>query len=288
MQLIQNKMEKQYLPFKTGDFELKPLSKDNFFKTAIGIPSKQSNSPMYIKFLNPKYAKDKKITQQFKLEGKIIHALNGRQFPKYNEHGLINNTPYIAYNYLKGMSLSYLMLEKPQQVHGNVRFAIGILSQLLNALTTLHNRDIPIIHGDINPQNILIGDKGHIYLVDFGCAHFKKNNSEHNSLDHLIWKNNIKHKSPEQMSQESWDEKSDIYQVASIFYEIVTGKKINSIRSISIKTKLLPSNFLDNEVGKEMSVLISKMLQPLPEKRCFSATEFLKKLETIIAKEMCF
>ncbi|THB65427.1 MAG: hypothetical protein D6B27_08700 [Gammaproteobacteria bacterium] len=274
----------KYLPFKTGRYELRPLGKNGYCKTAIAIPDSQLISPMYIKFLKPQYAKNKKIKQQFQLEGRILHILNNEQFPHYNEHGLVNNTPYIAYNYLKGMPLSYLFKEKKREVFGNIRFAVGVLSQLLNALKTLHNRTNPIIHGNVNPDNILIGSRGNVYLVDFGCAHLKKNSI---SKQLLIDANND-YSSPEQMEEEKWSESSDIYQAAALFYEMMTGKRINIIRNFSIKTGNVPENFIEDIVGARLSALIAKMLRPVAQLRVITARRGIEELERIVSGDLVF
>ena len=272
-------------PFRTGNYFLRPLKKGDLHKTAIGVAEKKDRAPLYIKFLDETLSSNQNAVAQFQLEGMILNTLNGKQFPKYTEHGRVNNTHYIAYNYVKGMSLKALSIEKPQQILKNPRFAIGIISQIFAALKALHERDDPVIHGNINPANVIIGKKGHVYLVNFEAATFKNDTSKQDialcSTDYL---------SPEQAKGEKWAEQSDIFQVGVLFYELVTGKKwnpgtsYNSQVSNAASVCTLPDQFLSPIIGTKLSQLIAQMLRPDPRTRVQTVNEAIQWLESIISK----
>ncbi len=273
-------------PFRTGNYFLRPLKKNNNQKTAIGVAEKKDRAPLYIKFLDEKLSSDEGAVAQFQLEGKILNILDGKQFPKYTEHGKVNNTHYIAYNYVKGLSLKSLCDEKPEQVHKNPRFAIGVVTQILAALKSLHERSEPVIHGNITPANIILGKKGHVYLVNFEAATFKSDSSKQDislcSKDYL---------SPEQAKGMKWQEQSDIFQVGILFYELVTGKKWNPetnpnsqiMHASSVSP--LPDQFLSPIIGTKLSQLLAQMLRPDARTRVQTVNEAIQWLEGIIAKE---
>ena len=273
-------------PFRTGNYFLRPLKKGDVHKTAIGVAEKKDRAPLYIKFLDDKLSSNKNAVAQFQLEGKILNTLSGKQFPKYTEHGKVNETHYIAYNYVKGLSLKALSIEKPEQINRNPRFAIGIISQIFAALKALHERDEPVIHGNISPANVIIGKKGHVYLVNFEAATYKNDTSKQNislcSPDYL---------SPEQAKGQKWTEQSDIFQVGILFYELVTGKKWNPGNTYNEKIAnaasicALPDQFLSPIIGTKLSQLIAQMLRPDPRTRVHTVNEAIQWLEGIISKE---
>ncbi|THB73787.1 MAG: hypothetical protein D6B28_03255 [Gammaproteobacteria bacterium] len=273
-------------PFRTGNYFLKPLKKGYLHKTAIGVAEKKDRAPLYIKFLDENLSANKNAVAQFQLEGKILNSIDGKQFPKYTEHGKVNETHYIAYNYVKGLSLKALSTEKPEQVQKNPRFALGVVSQVLAALKALHERDTPVIHGNINPANVILGKKGHIYLVNFSAAIFKTDMSRQD-----LTMCNYDYLSPEQAKGHSWDEQSDIFQVGILFYELVTGKKWNpgtdSSSQISHAASVctLPDHFLSPIIGTRLSQLIAQMLRPDPRTRVHTVNEAIQWLESIISKE---
>ncbi len=273
-------------PFRTGNYFLRPLKKDSFYRAAIGVAEKKDKAPLYIKFLDSKLSTNEKAIKQFQLEGKILNLLKGKQFPKYTEHGKVNDIHYIAYNYVKGMSLKALCSEKPAQIYKNPRFAVGVVSQILGALKYLHLCKEPVIHGNITPENIILGKKGHVYLVDFASAFFKKH-----SVMHTTAQCSTEYLSPEQAQGEQWLEQSDIFQVGVIFYELVTGKKWNTGSSTAeqiLNAKnvcSLPDQFISPLVGSQLSQLIAQMLRPDPRTRVQTVNEAIQWLEGIISKE---
>ncbi len=272
-------------PFRTGNYFLRPLKKSCYHKTAIGVAEKKDRAPLYIKFLDEKLSSNESAVSQFQLEGKILNTLNGKQFPKYTEHGRVNNTHYIAYNYVRGLSLKTLGDEKPEQVHNNPRFAIGIISQVLAALKMLHERDEPVIHGNINPANVIVGKKGHVYLVNFAAATFKNDITKQD-----VTLCNVDYLSPEQAKGLRWTEQSDIFQVGILFYELVTGKKWNSGTNHNSKISYaanispLPDQFLSPIIGTNLSQLIAQMLRPDSRTRVQTINEAIQWLESIISK----
>lgn len=273
-------------PFRTGNYFLKPLNKDSYHRTAIGVAEKKDKAPIYIKFLDSKLSTNEKAVKQFQLEGKILNILEGKQFPKYTEHGKVNDVHYIAYNYVKGMSLKALCTEKPTQVYKNTRFAVGVISQILGALKSLHMRAEPVIHGNITPENIILGKKGRVYLVDFASAFLKDDKTAHDTAQC-----STEYLSPEQAKGQQWQEQSDIFQVGVIFYELVTGKRWNtgtsSAERIMNSTNLcsLPDHFISPIVGSHLSQLIAQMLRPDSRTRVQTVNEAIQWLETIISKE---
>jgi len=81
----------------------------------------------------------------------------------------IDNDRYfiLVQEYIKGKNLKYLVQNGK---HFSIEEVKNILRSILEILDYIHNLQPPIIHRDINPNNIIIGDDSKVYLVDFGCC----------------------------------------------------------------------------------------------------------------------
>lgn len=132
-----------------------------------------------------------------------------------------NNTAYMVMPYYTGESLK--RFQKRTSKHWNEAELNDLLEPLLNALELLHRQNI--LHRDIAPDNIFLKDNGQPILIDFGAA--RQIESEYTLSQNLLYKHGyspIEHYSLSGKSQAgSW---TDIYSLAAVIYELVTGKKV--------------------------------------------------------------
>ena len=128
-----------------------------------------------------------------------------------------NGTGYIVMEYIDGITLKeYIDSERVL----NWKDAVHFIIQILRALQHAHNRGI--VHRDIKPQNIMLLTDGTIKVMDFGIAKFAREESM-TATDQAI--GTVHYISPEQARGDVTDEKSDIYSVGVMFYEMLTGQK---------------------------------------------------------------
>jgi serine/threonine-protein kinase len=180
--------------------------------------------------------------------------------------------------YVDGTSLHWHM----QQGRIDTTRAARFTQQALDALAYAHRRGI--VHRDIKPSNILVNPDGRIKLTDFGIASRTGDprlTSEGMALGSLFYM------SPEQMKAETVDARSDLYSVGVTLYEMLTGQppvqgtSFYSMLKAHIEGRPRPVTELAPEVPQELSQILAKSLEKLPEARFQSAEEFSGALSSL-------
>jgi serine/threonine protein kinase len=127
------------------------------------------------------------------------------------------NPPYLAFHYLEGDTLSTLLDQKRSFGVGE---SIEMVANLLDALAYCHSKGV--YHRDIKPENLIYGRDGHLKIIDFGIAVMSNS-------PRVTWRGfsgligTPEYMSPEQIKGERGDEKSDIYSVGCLLYNILAG-----------------------------------------------------------------
>src|SRR5206468_12744948 len=129
--------------------------------------------------------------------------------------GVTDDMKFITMEYVEGRDLqSYLMEHKPTP-----REAVKIIRQVCEALEVSHSESV--VHRDLKPQNIMLDSSGRVYVMDFGLAR-SACFSGMTQTGALI--GTPEYMSPEQGRGEKLTERSDIFSLGIIFYELLTGK----------------------------------------------------------------
>jgi len=156
-------------------------------------------------FTNP----DKRVG--LKAEALLLAALDHAHLPKVYEVFEDGSNCYLAMQYVPGPTLKDITSKigpLPLQA------VLLVADQLLLTLEYLHTRPSPIIHRDIKPDNIKVGDK--TYLLDFGVAKYMATGT-------LVYAQSLGYSSPEQQEDEKTDERSDIYSLGATLYTLLTA-----------------------------------------------------------------
>ncbi len=130
--------------------------------------------------------------------------------------GEFENETYIAMEYVEGRTLRELI--KSEEL--TTEHIIDIAIQISEGLNEAHSKGI--IHRDIKPENILIDGKGRVKIVDFGLARIKNVSRDITKQGSTL--GTIKYMSPEQVRNEKVDQRSDIWSLGVILYEMITGR----------------------------------------------------------------
>jgi serine/threonine protein kinase len=190
---------------------------------------------------------------------------------------------YIVMPFLPGRSLAEVM----QQHRGPIalRLAIDIAHQMGNALDALHSHHL--IHRDLTPQKVLLSDSGIVHLTDFGLARVVSGKDAVDSYSSLPYM------APELVAGSHMiSAAADIYSLALIFYELVTGaqpfaKPTHSETLVAILHDPIPRAGIFNPyVKSQLESVLTRALSKEPERRYWSARAFCDDLSAAVNAEL--
>src|SRR5918996_3895985 len=224
-----------------------------------------------IKILNERHAADEQFVERFRREAKNAAGLSHPNIVQIYDRGEAEGTYYIAMEYLEGQTLKELAAVRGPVA---VRDAIAYVRQILAALRFAHRKGI--VHRDIKPHNALIDDDGRLKVTDFGIARAGPA-SQMTEAGSII--GTAQYLSPEQARGGAIDQRSDLYSVGVVLYELLTGTvPFTGDTPVEIAMKHLsdtppaPSE-LNPDVPKELDLVVMRALAKDPARRYQSAEQ---------------
>lgn len=234
-----------------------------------------------IKVLKEQYAEDDEFLKKFNNEAQSAAKLNHINIVNVYDIGqdLFEGKKiyYIVMEYVEGETLKDLIDSEGQLSNHDI---IDYSVQIAQALKSAHNSGI--IHRDIKPQNILIDKYGLAKVTDFGIARVSSNATITYTSSIL---GTVHYISPEQAKGKIVDEKSDLYSLGAVMYEMSTGKvpfdADNSvgIAVMHIQDKAKPAKDLNPNLSDHLNYIIMKLLEKEPANRFLNASELIDSLE---------
>lgn len=178
-----------------------------------------------IKVLHGYLVSDEESIKRFHKEAKAASRLNHPNITTLYDYGVLSSgQPYIVMDLLRGSSLAEIL---KQRDYLPLEEALGIFKQVCDAMTEAHKRGV--VHRDIKPENIMLEytDKGvMVKVVDFGIAKFIQEQDD--TIGKITKTGTVcgspTYMSPEQCDDNQVDQRSDIYSLAVVVYETITGK----------------------------------------------------------------
>ena len=237
-----------------------------------------------IKFLLPEIAKDKEAYQRFILEAKAVSKVKHPGVVEIYDMDITEDgEPYIVMEYLEGKELVELIKEQKQLDEEQI---CNIMIQVAQCLIEVHKQGI--IHRDLKPENIFLLNDGGIKILDFGIARVKSQAKRITKTGRLI--GTPYYMSPEQVKGMEVDERSDIYSLGVIMYEMFTGKvpfegeTVHEIIAKILSFKYTPINKIRNEVKGGLDKVIEKAMAQDKEERFQNCTELVDALKSVLHK----
>lgn len=218
---------------------------------------------------------DKDFIKRFSTEAQAAAKLSHTNIANVYDVGNENDIYYIVMEYIDGYTLKELIKSK---VPFDDKEAIGIAMQICSALENAHTNNI--IHKDIKPQNILVTKEGIVKVTDFGLA--KTITSTTITTDTM---GSVHYFSPEQARGGYVDNKTDIYSLGIIMYEMATGElPFNGDSTVQLAMQHINSEIpniknLNDEISESLIKIIYKCTEKNSSNRYSSASELKKDLQ---------
>lgn len=232
-----------------------------------------------VKILKDEYLANEEFTRRFKNESKAIAILSNTNIVKVYDVSFSDRLQYIVMEYIDGITLKEYI---DQQHDIKWKEAVHFTVQILRALQHAHDKGI--VHRDIKPQNIMLLPDGTIKVTDFGIARFSRQDVRATSAtDKAI--GSVHYISPEQARGEITDEKSDVYSVGVMLYEMLTGRlPFEADNAVSVAIMQLQSEpkmprEINPSIPEGLEEITIKAMQKDPSKRYQTAAEMLYDIE---------
>lgn len=248
-----------------------------------------------IKKIQAGFGANSEFLQMFKSEIKVTMGFNHPNIVQLYDFGEEQSQPYIAMELVDGKNLRQFMSRFAElKLTFPVELATFITEQAASGLNYAHSfkdkisgAPLNIVHRDISPQNIIISFEGNVKVIDFGIAKATTNSE---STRAGVIKGKPSYLSPEQITGEVLDGRSDIFALGAVLWELLTGKKLfageNDLAVLklieSAQTHVKPPSTLNPKVPKELDYIVLKALAKQREKRYQSAEELQRALHKFL------
>lgn len=233
------------------------------------------NRIVAIKILKEEYVNDEEFLKKFKNEALSVAKLNHANIINVFDVGQDEEVSYIVMEYVEGRNLKEVLRF---QKKFPVSKMLDIARQIAMALEEAHHKKI--VHRDIKAQNIMLTFKGIVKVGDFGIAKAVSNSTITASGAIM---GSVHYFSPEQARGGYIDERSDLYSLGVIMYEMATGRLPfdgDSPVNIALKHIQEPLRFqAGDEISSDCRDIIVKLTQKNPDKRYSSATALIKDID---------
>ena len=199
-----------------GRYEIQELIGVGGMANVYKAHDRAANRTVAVKILRDEYLSNEELLRRFKNESKAIAVLSHPNIVKVYDVIFADKVYAIVMEYIDGITLK----EYIEQQHVlKWKEAVHFTVQILRALQHAHDKGI--VHRDIKPQNIMLLEDGTIKMMDFGIARFARSETK-TITDRAI--GSVHYISPEQACGEVTDEKTDIYSVGVMLFEMLTGE----------------------------------------------------------------
>ncbi len=229
--------------------------------------------PVALKFVLPQFSSFEDARRRFEQEARAASALDHPNIATV--HGieeLEDGQMFIVMAFYEGETLSSKIHRGPLSAH----HALDIAEQIGRGLSEAHQKQI--IHRDIKPSNVVITDQGIAKIVDFGLACLVGNPGLTNTENVL---GTLSYMSPEQLQGDAADHRTDIWALAVVFYEMLTGALPfvgDSPQSTSSAILHGPVPDLAPHFSGKLNALLHKALAKRPEQRYATVAEMVRDL----------
>lgn len=234
-----------------------------------------------IKILKPEFTKDVKVIESFRRESQAAASLSHPNIVNVYDVGKEGNIYYIVMELIEGSVLSDIIKEEGAL---EPRRAVAIAKQIAAALSVAHKNQI--IHRDVKPHNILITKDGVAKITDFGIAKAVTSSTMTVNQTGTIM-GSVHYFSPEQARGGYVDEKSDIYSLGIVLYEMLTGKvpfdaeNPVAVAVMHMNAEMIPPSQINPAISPDVEAIVMKATAKYQVNRYKTADEMITALSLL-------
>lgn len=246
-----------------------------------------------IKKILPALAQDEEFIRLFIDEAKILTNLVHTNIVQVFELNKASGVHYITLEHVNGLDLARVVSRSKTRGAFPISLGLFLVTEVLKALAFAHTRlgddgqPLHIVHCDVSPQNVLVSQAGEVKLTDFGisrCA-FQVRGL------HDVVRGKYAYMSPEQVDGHELDGRSDLFSLAIVLYELLTGRRLFKAQSrdetvARVRRCEVPSpRGFRPEISEDLEALLLRALAPRPEDRFPDAATMLDELGALWVRE---
>ena len=242
-----------------GRYEVLQLLGEGGMGAVYKATDRELNRFVALKLIRPELAASPAILARFKQELLLAHQVTHKNVIRIYDLGESDGVRFITMEFIEGQDLRSLLIDQ-----GKLKptTAVNIMRQVCLALDAAHA--VGVIHRDLKPQNVMQDKQGRILVMDFGLARSVESDGM-TQTGALV--GTMEYMSPEQAMGATLDQRSDIFSLGLIFFELLTSKmpyKADTALASLLKRnqeRAIPAVDLDPEIPKGLSDIVSKCLE---------------------------
>jgi tetratricopeptide (TPR) repeat protein/TolB-like protein len=260
-----------------GRYEILQLLGEGGMGAVYKARDRELNRFVALKVIRPQLAASPAILARFKQELLLAHQVTHKNVIRIYDLAEADGVKFITMEFIEGVDLRHLLLE-----HGKLppAEAVEVIRQVCLALDAAHS--VGVIHRDLKPQNIMQDKQGRILVMDFGLARSVESEGM-TQTGALV--GTMEYMSPEQALGNELDQRSDLFALGLIFFELLTGKvpyKAETALASLLKRnqeRAISAVELDLSIPKGVSDIVAKCLERNLDQRYQNGQEILNDLD---------
>jgi len=247
-----------------------------------------------IKRILPHLSDNDEFVRMFIDEAKLAAQLTHPNIVQIFDLGKASGFYYIAMEYVDGKDLRSMLRKVreyrhplPESIAAYVTMKVAMALDYAHRKRGMNDKELKLVHRDVSPQNVLIGSEGAVKLVDFGIAKAATKSTQ--TMAGAL-KGKLLYMSPEQALGQSLDNRSDIYSLGLVLFELLTGERCfqaDSELGVLEKVRLgkvQDVRMVNPAVSQGMSQILEKALQKNVDQRYHSARLMERDLKSLLVQ----
>lgn len=241
-----------------------------------------------VKRVRPPYCFDPSFLRLFADEGAVHAALDHENIVRLLDRGEDEAGPFLVFEHVDGTDLAHVLQDAPAL---DLECVLAIAVPLFRALAAAHTACgaggacLEVVHRDVSPGNVLLGEDGSVKLADFGVASFALKN-EHTVAGEM--KGKFAYMAPEQTRGEKVGPRADLFAAGVVLWECLAGQRLfdgPTDADVVAAVRQQPAARLDErrrDLPVELVTLVAALLDKVPERRPAGAGDVVTTLQGIV------